>query len=754
MKNQIVNTTASPGVTIADNAAMLLQQLYVAYFNRPADPGGLAFWTSTYLQGVSIAEISNTFARSDEYTLAYNGLNNTRIVEKVYQNLFGRAPEPGGLAFWSGLLDQHVLSISNVVTQIATDAKNQDAIAYHDKVLGAVAFTKEFDTTAEALAYRGDAAVQIARNFISNITDDASLATQTAPATLKQWVDLIVAPPPPPPPRVVVALTTGIDLIAPTTDKPLSGNDIINAFSTGSSDTLTSGDSIDGGAGSDILNIVSSTGNALQMPLDVTVKNVEAVVVSGSNAVTINTAAWSSVTTLNVSASGNANIVAGGNTSVSLTDVLGSGSGVIDGGNNLNLSFSGAQFGSSGVTVGHNLAASGSVSLNYDSATSGNGNAVLSVTGGSAINIAQTHSNAVNTSAANAPVTVYGNAQTTSVSISNAAAATASATVAGVQNNYVRITDVNANSLSEAGKIDFVSVSNYTTLSINDSALANLNLIGGSGNISIANGFVGTLAAKTLGIYLNGITGGTLDDWDVYTTMNMVAAVNDSRLDGITDSALTTLTLAGDKQLTLGSGNYLPALKTVTVTGAAGLSANLVATSLTRFDASATSGNNKITIDGSKLDYIGGAGADQVTLSAIGATHTVKVGSGADSVTLNAVPANLNAYTTILDPQAGMTLGIADKGTETFTSAKLVLANGAAFREYADAVIVAGGNASSNAAIGWFQYGNDTYVVESRHNGNSTNVFIDGTDFVVKLTGLFDLSHASFSSANGTLTLG
>lgn len=754
MKNQIVSTaptsTPAPNVTAASNAATLLQQLYVAYFNRPADPGGLDFWTSVYLRGASIAGISNTFAGSDEYTVAYNGLSNTQIVERVYQNLFGRAPEPGGLAFWSGLLDQHVLSISNVVTQIATDAKNQDAITYRNKVLGAVAFTNEFDTPVESLAYRGDAAVLIGRSFLSNITDDASLARQIEPATLKQWVDLIVSPPPQP---MVVALTSGIDLIAPSTDKPLSGNDTINALSIGSSDTLTSGDSIDGGAGIDTLNIVSTTDNALQVPLDVTVKNVEAVVVTTGNAVTINSAAWSSVSGLSINASGNVNVMAGGNTSLGLNDVLGNGSGVIDGGNNLNLTFSAAQFGSNGVTVGHSVAASGTVSLNYDSATTSNGNAVLSVTGGSGINITQTHSHAVNTTALNAPVTVYGNAQTTSVTINNAAAVTASASVAGVQTNYVSISDLNGNSVSEAGKINAVTVNNYTTLSINDSALSSLNLSGGSGNISISNGFAGALAAKTLGLSLNGITGGTLDDGDVYTTMNIVTSGNDSRFDSISDNALTTLTLAGTRQLTLSSGNNLSALKTVTVSGGAGFSANLATTALTRFDAGTTTGNNKVTLDGSRADYIGGSGADQLTLTGVSHLHSVKVGTGADSVTVNALSTNLNTYITILDPHAGMVLGIADKGIETFTSAKVVLPDGAAFREYADAVIVAGGNAATNGAVGWFQYNNGTYVVESRHNGLTTNTFIDGTDFIVKLAGVVDLSHAGFSASTGTLTL-
>ncbi|MBC7858614.1 MAG: DUF4214 domain-containing protein, partial [Burkholderiaceae bacterium] len=82
-----------------------LQQLYVAYFSRPADPGGLAFWEGAMAApGASIAQVSAEFARQAEYTKQYAGLDAHGTVNRIYHNLFGRAADDAGLRFWGDQL--------------------------------------------------------------------------------------------------------------------------------------------------------------------------------------------------------------------------------------------------------------------------------------------------------------------------------------------------------------------------------------------------------------------------------------------------------------------------------------------------------------------------------------------------------------------------------------------------------------------------------------------------------------------------
>jgi hypothetical protein len=63
------------------------QQLYVAYFGRPADPAGLNFWTQAGSTN-TMQQQSNAFATAPEWTDAIAGLTNDQIVNVIYLNAF------------------------------------------------------------------------------------------------------------------------------------------------------------------------------------------------------------------------------------------------------------------------------------------------------------------------------------------------------------------------------------------------------------------------------------------------------------------------------------------------------------------------------------------------------------------------------------------------------------------------------------------------------------------------------------------
>jgi hypothetical protein len=171
-----------------------IQKLYVAYFNRPADVAGLAYWESI-VEGAkgSTAAVSAAFAAEAEYKTAYAGMSNADIVNKVYQNLFGRDAEAAGKAYWADLLDRKVITIDKVVTQIAAGAQTTDLTAYNNKVTAATAFTAALDTTAEANGYKGNDANAVAKIYLSGVTTDASLAAAISTASLNATVAKAVA---------------------------------------------------------------------------------------------------------------------------------------------------------------------------------------------------------------------------------------------------------------------------------------------------------------------------------------------------------------------------------------------------------------------------------------------------------------------------------------------------------------------------------------------------------------------------------
>ncbi|MSP43359.1 MAG: DUF4214 domain-containing protein [Alphaproteobacteria bacterium] len=87
-----------------------ITQIYIGYFNRAPDPEGLNYWVGRLQSGVSPVAIADSFARQTEAISAYSYLANPAgaaaeaFLNSVYTNLFNRAPDAAGLAYWKGEL--------------------------------------------------------------------------------------------------------------------------------------------------------------------------------------------------------------------------------------------------------------------------------------------------------------------------------------------------------------------------------------------------------------------------------------------------------------------------------------------------------------------------------------------------------------------------------------------------------------------------------------------------------------------------
>jgi len=154
------------------NFVSKVQELYVAYFSRPADPDGLAFWTELLeRQVVTHEEIAAAFAETSEYRATYFDTDHRVLVQEIYDNLFGRGPETTGLEFWVKALDTGAMTVDNMVTMVAAGAQGADQFAFNAKVGVAIAFTDRIDTPQEKAAYSGEAANMIAINYLAGVKD-------------------------------------------------------------------------------------------------------------------------------------------------------------------------------------------------------------------------------------------------------------------------------------------------------------------------------------------------------------------------------------------------------------------------------------------------------------------------------------------------------------------------------------------------------------------------------------------------------
>jgi hypothetical protein len=171
----------------------LVEQLYVAYFSRPADTAGLAYWNGVLNTNPDgLQAISQAFSASAEYKAMYSQSTNAEIVNQVYLNLFGRPAEQAGIDFWADKLNTHVITVDNVVTQIAAGALDTDKFAYDAKVAVSTTFTAHLDQPFEVAAYSGAHSNQLAANFIATVKDLASAANASDPSAIDGVINQIV----------------------------------------------------------------------------------------------------------------------------------------------------------------------------------------------------------------------------------------------------------------------------------------------------------------------------------------------------------------------------------------------------------------------------------------------------------------------------------------------------------------------------------------------------------------------------------
>lgn len=80
-----------------------LHRLYLAWFDRRADPSGLSHWRRVRANGAGLFDVSAQFFPSGEFGDTYGDVEDEAFVELVYANVLDRSPDAGGRAFW---LDQ------------------------------------------------------------------------------------------------------------------------------------------------------------------------------------------------------------------------------------------------------------------------------------------------------------------------------------------------------------------------------------------------------------------------------------------------------------------------------------------------------------------------------------------------------------------------------------------------------------------------------------------------------------------------
>ena len=162
---------------------------YTAFLGRGADAAGFKFWENAFATESQtespaklIAGIASSFASSDEAKALYPLLANptgasgsqiTGFVNDVYENLFNRSADAGGLTFWSELTKAEITAGNfdgSIVVQIMSGAQGQDITTLISKVAVSLAYVQDQLQTGIQLAGVNDLAVATA--LIHAVTSD------------------------------------------------------------------------------------------------------------------------------------------------------------------------------------------------------------------------------------------------------------------------------------------------------------------------------------------------------------------------------------------------------------------------------------------------------------------------------------------------------------------------------------------------------------------------------------------------------
>jgi len=177
---------------LALTAEQQIASTYAAFFGRAADAGGFAFWVGEFVQGlptqgpaVLFANIASSFGISAEARALYPFLVDpfaasagqiSAFLESVYDNLFNRASDPAGLAYWTGQIQQTLAAgqfVGSMLINIMSGA--QDTVAGRDittlmgKVAVSLAYVRE--QQEHGTAWSGASDVAAATALLDAVTD-------------------------------------------------------------------------------------------------------------------------------------------------------------------------------------------------------------------------------------------------------------------------------------------------------------------------------------------------------------------------------------------------------------------------------------------------------------------------------------------------------------------------------------------------------------------------------------------------------
>jgi len=670
---------------MANATSTQLQELYVAYFGRAADPTGLDYWVEAGTTQAAFA--ANMYAQA-EFKDAYGSKSVEAQVNQIYKNLFDREADVTGLTYWTQQINLGTLKVAEIATHLIWAAQNNagssdDKTALTNRTNAAVAYTAEVkSSTANILAYQptttdpwvGGDNLAAGVTYLSGIDKDTAYTAAGITASVATF-----------------NTTTSVaaqSFVLTTTSAGASTGDAGNDTWVALDDALTNY-VVDGKGGTDSLTAtISSTTDAYDVSnvetltfkgtatstVDLTdFTGEETITVSGSSNLTLNnnaaattyTSKLGSSATLNIAledATGTADSVTlnlNNATSTGITTINSVETITVNGANdNDTFTLTANEATTLNITGAKELTAVLPVAADLVTIDAGTMTGDLTIelpandvtfTGGSGADTITMSSNSLDEDD-----TIDGGAGADTLSLT--AASTKFADVTDTTTQTLAVSNVETLALSSGAASDtidfdlFASPAAFTKIEITstaDAATVTLTDVQ-TDHVSIRNTNDGTSADVVAGV--------TYDLKDSTSTTDAVTFDLTNR-DVDADMVITTLTAAGVETATFNTtgGTHddisitnfsMTSLETVTITGDADLTLGAFAATVKTLDAGTSTGDISVTFAGEDTVVTGGSGADTFAYgTTLNDNDTIDGGAGIDTVTAS----NLNSAAVNLD---------------------------------------------------------------------------------------------------------
>ncbi len=163
----------------------LAQQMFVAYYGRPGDPGGLNYWAGQFDESSNLDAVLFAFGDSQEYNDSFGTLTKEQLVNGLFLQMFNRDSDPGGLAFYVGRLESGEATLASIAKQIADGSVDNDLLSLNNKITVANDFSSRVE--AESINYVGSD-IPTAQVLIGAVTFGEDAITDGITA-VSQWAE-------------------------------------------------------------------------------------------------------------------------------------------------------------------------------------------------------------------------------------------------------------------------------------------------------------------------------------------------------------------------------------------------------------------------------------------------------------------------------------------------------------------------------------------------------------------------------------